>query len=343
MAGRIRPASLQKFLTTVFVKKGLPILHARAVASQLVSSGLRGTDTHGTVLVKRYVDGINDGSINRSPNMRVLKQSKSTALLDGDFGAGQFVAGRATVIALRKATTSGIGAVAAIKVQHLGTLAHYAQMIAAKKMAGILFTNSSAWAAPPGRAKQTFGTNPVCFVFPFREFPIVLDMATSAVAGMKIFLMSKEDKSLPEGWALDKDGRPTTDPKVALEGILLPFGGYKGYGLMLMSELYAALLGGGQVSYEISPKEAQGGFYVQAVDIGRFRDFDDYSKELEKLVRTIRSGPLVKGYKEVLLPGELEARTAKERAKKGIPVNGDDWSYLEKLAGQLRVRLPEFL
>jgi LDH2 family malate/lactate/ureidoglycolate dehydrogenase len=313
------------------------------VAGQLVSSGLRGTDTHGTVLVRRYIEGIGSGAINKAPKIRVLRQGSSTALIDGDFGAGQFVATKATQMAIGKARKTGIGAVSAIKVQHLGTLAYYAAIISSRRMAGILFTNSSAWGAPLGRAKRTFGTNPLCFVFPHKEFPLILDMATTAAAGMKIFLMSKEGATLPEGWAIDKEGRPTTDPNEAQEGILLPFGGHKGSGLMLMTELYSALLSGGMVSYKISPPDAQGGFYVQALDIGRFRKYRTYARDLDRLVETVKSGPLTEGYKEVLLPGELEARTAAERTRAGIPVDMETWDYFEILSSKYHISLPRLI
>jgi ureidoglycolate dehydrogenase (NAD+) len=336
--GLVKEDALRGFLTECFIKGSLKKAHAKAVVDQMMTSSLRGIDTHGAVLTERYLNAIKDGSINTNPKVRKLRGVGGLAVIDGDFAAGQYSAEVATKEAISLASKHGIGAVWVVNMAHCAMLAMYGIMIAKKKMAGTLYTNSNAGAVPLGGTEKVFGTNPFCFSFPYRRFPIVFDGATTAAAGMKIQLAAMEHKPIPAGWAVDEEGRPTTDPNKV--GALLPFGGHKGYSLMFMVEMFSAVLAGGDLSRELKYRDAQGGLYVQAIDIGKLRDSHAYSKQLDRLVSYIKASEKPGGEK-VYLPGEIEYLTSERRLKEGIPLHKDIWRSLTKISKDLGVALPE--
>ena len=331
---------LELFLRQAFTKVGLAKPQTDAVVALLVTTSLRGVDTHGIVLAERYIEGILSGEINRRAKPRVLRQSGSVAVIDGDKGLGAFVATQATRLAISKARKTGIGAVSLINLTHCGALSYYGMMVAKEKMAAMAYTNSSRLAAPWGGSSRVFGTNPLCFAFPNGREDIVFDIATTTGAGQKVIISIRDGKSIPAGWALDSEGKPTTDPTRAMEGVLLPFGGHKGYGLMFTSEFYSALLGGGGLSYAGQGRYFQGGFYIQATDISAFRDYSDYLRDMRKLTRRIRGSKLAEGFEKVYLPGEPEIITKARRSREGIPIDPETWAYFEAISGRLGIALP---
>lgn len=339
---KVRCEELGAFVKKVFVNAGLKEEHAKEVADHLILANLRGVDTHGVVRVRYYIDGIKAGYINKEPNIRLVRDNPSTALMDGDFGVGQYVARKATELAIKKAKKNGIGVVSTFNLSHCGMLAYYGLLIASNKMAGIVFTNGPALVTPWGGSARIFGTNPLCFVFPYDKEPILLDMATTKVAGMKILIAKRDGKKIPLGWAIDKDGKPTTDPEAALEGAMLPFGEYKGYGILFMGELFSAVLSGAPQSNEIElTPYTQGGFYVQALNIESLRNYEDYIKDIDRLVKKVKSAKPWEGQEEVYLPGELEFRTVKKREKEGIPIDENTWNSLLKIAEEFNVKPPK--
>jgi ureidoglycolate dehydrogenase (NAD+) len=262
----------------------------------------------------------------------------ATEILDGDFGAGQYVALRATKDAISLATKNGIGAVWVVNMSHCAMLAQYGMMIAEKKMVGLLFTNSNAGAAPLGGREKVFGTNPLCFAFPYGKFPIAFDGATTAAAGMKIQLARMEGKQIPAGWALDSEGRPTTDP--AKVNAMLPFGGHKGYALMLMVEMFSSVLSGGRLSRELKYSNSQGGLYVQAIDIKQNRKYKDYAADVGRLVAMIKASAPPSSEEKVYLPGEIEYLTSERRRVEGIPVHKEIWQSLTGISSDFGIELP---
>jgi len=184
----------------------------------------------------------------------------------------------------------------------------------------------AAW----GGKKPVLGTNPLCVTFPGKAGPsVVLDMATSETAAFKINSAASKGEKIPVGWAVDEEGRPTTDPRAALRGALLPFGGYKGYGLAVVVELFSSVLLGADWSSKIRVVfHTEGGLYVQAVDVPHFRPFDEYLKDLETVLKNVKSSGRSGAEDEILLPGEKEALNFAERSEHGIPLD-------EKLARDL--------
>jgi len=170
---------------------------------------------------------------------------------------------------------------------------------------------------------------------------IILDMATSGIAAFKIRVAALRGQEIPDGVALDKQGEPTTDAMEALEGFLLPFGGYKGYGLVMAIEvLSSALLGALQSKYIEAHPSTQGGFFITVLDISRFRDYEEYKKDVLHLISNVKSCPLKDGFTEILIPGEIEDREAEKRMRDGIPIEDATWKELIKLAKELNIKPP---
>jgi len=342
-AGSVSAKELLDFCISVFKSVGVPDRDAEVVAESLVSANLRGVDSHGVLRLSYYVAGIRKGLTNPKPNIKIDRENAVIAVMDGDNGLGQVAAMKATELAIRKAQTAGIGIVGVRNTNHVGMLSYYIMKIVKQKLIGFAFTNGPPSMAPWGGRKKMIGTNPLCVGFPVDgEKSLILDMATSAVSAGKLNFYAKTGRKIPEGWALDKHGVPTTDPKEALkEGTLAPLGGYKGYGLAVVIDVLAGILTGDTVSYYVrSGWEAQGGFLVGAIDITAFRPYEEYEKEVLNYVKLVKSCPPAKGVKEVLLPGEVEAREAEKRLKEGVPIDAKTWSALQKLSEELGIQLP---
>lgn len=226
---RFSKDELYRFAVEAFVRVGVPREDAEVVADHLVTANLRGVDSHGVIRVPYYVDGVEKGLISPVTKLTTVKEGPFYALLDGGNGFCIVAAYRATMIAIEKAKNVSLGFVGVKNLGHAGMLAYYTKMIAREGMIGFACANGPARVAPWGGAEAVFGTNPISYAFPLEGAePIVFDAATSAIASFKIRLAAMRSEKIPEGVALDKDGGPTTDPEKALQGVLLPFGGYKG-------------------------------------------------------------------------------------------------------------------
>jgi len=337
----ITAQDLQEFTKAVFTKVGVKEAHAEIVAHHLVQANLRGVDSHGVARIPFYVAGVKSREVNINPRIRTVVDNDATALVDGDSALGQVAGKYATELAIKKASRFGVGVVGVKRTSHVGMLAYYGMMIAEEKMVGEVFTNSPPFMAAWGGKKPVFGTNPICITFPYDGTgPIVLDMATSESAAFKIQSAANRGESIPQGWAIDKDGNPTTSPKAALEGALLPFGSYKGYGLAVAVELFSSVLLGAQWSTQVKlAYYTEGGHYVQAVDVSHFRPYEDYLRDMEEVVKGIKSSGKGKVENEIYLPGEKEAIVAAERLARGIPVDANLEKDLAEVSKEVGVPL----
>lgn len=332
---------LQEFTRSAFTKVGVRAAHAEIVAHHLVQANLRGVDSHGVARIPYYIRGIRLQEVNTNPKIRTVIDRKATALVDGDFALGQVVGKYATELAIKKATEFGIGVVGVRRTSHVGMLAYYGMMIADRKMIGQVYTNSPPFMAAWGGKKPILGTNPICITFPRNgRGPIVLDMATSESAAFKIMSAVSRGESIPEGWALDKNGNPTRNPSEALDGALLPFGGYKGYGLAVAVELFSSVLMGAEWSRKVKMAfHTEGGQYVQALDVSHFRPFEEYLRDLEEVVNDIKTSGRGEAKDEIYLPGEKEAITSAERSVHGIPIDDNLKKELTKVSEELIIPL----
>lgn len=332
---------LFRFARECFLKIGAPEEDAEIIADHLVLANLRGIDSHGVVRIPYYLEGIEKGYVRARGEFKVVKETPAMVLVDGGGGLGIPVATRATKLVAQRARAMGASIVCARNLGHVGMLAYYTLKVAEAGMIGLAAANAPARVAPWGGSKPVLGTNPISFSIPAAGRPIVFDMATSKIADFKIRLALMHGDKLPEGVAVNSEGKPTTRPEEALQGSLLPFGEHKGYAISLMVETLSALLGGALLSMNIvRHPSTQGGFFIMTLNPSAFRDYNEYLKDLEKLINIIKSCPLAHGFEEILLPGELEERIHEKRLKKGIPIDHSTWSMLVKVAEKLNVELP---
>ncbi|MCL6612056.1 MAG: Ldh family oxidoreductase [Peptococcaceae bacterium] len=322
---------------------GVPPEDATIVADVLLDASLEGIDTHGISRLPVYLTRIQSGRINPRPDIKVNRASPSLAGVDGDNGLGQLVAVRSMQVAIKMARETGVGAVAARRSNHYGASSYYCKMASSCGMAGMAFTNTPPGIPPWGGKKAYFGTNPVAFAFPGKNRPVVIDMSSSTVARGNIILAAKEGKPIPEGWAIDGQGRPTTDPRAALEGAVLPMAGPKGYAMALAVEILSGVLSGSAYGprvgwiYDDSTEPVDIGHFFLAVDIDKLMPLDRFLDRMNHMVREIKSSPRAEGIEEIFIPGERRFNTAERRSREGIPVSGQLLEELNRLARDLGV------
>ena len=343
---RVNHEKLIRFVRRSFEKLGVPASDSEIAANVLVASDLRGVDTHGVIRFNPhawYVKWLRDGAMTAKPNIRVITQTPSTALLDADNGMG-FVAGhRAMDLAIKKAKESGVGIVTVRNSRHYGMSAYYSMLALPHDMIGIAMTNASRQVVPTFGRDARFGTNPLCFAIPANdEKPFVLDMATTTAAAGKLELAIRLGKPVPTGWALNEKAQPTTDPKVAQQARrLLPLGGsresgsHKGYGLGILVEILCGVLTGTVTA--LNPNQEPRGHFFGAIDPSAFRPAAEFKADMDRLIRELKATPPVQGENRVYVAGEIEFETAEERSERGIPLHESVLKGLRDVGEQLGV------
>jgi L-2-hydroxycarboxylate dehydrogenase (NAD+) len=337
---------LTRFVRLVFEKLGLPSDDAEIGANVLVTADLRGVDTHGVIRLSPgawYVKWLLDGQMKARPDVRILCEDTSAALLDGDDGMGMVVGHRAMEIAIRKAKDSGVAMVGVRNSRHFGMSAYYAMQAPAHDMIGFAMTNASRQVVPTFGREARFGTNPIAVAVPAEEeLPFVLDMATTTAAAGKLEVAARHEAPIPLGWALDEEAEPTADPRVAQAARrLLPLGGtrdggsHKGYGLAIVVEILCGVLTGTITA--LSSNQLPRGHFFGAMRIDAFRPAGDFKRDMDRLIRELRSTPPVKDQTRVYVAGEIEFETEKERRAHGIPLHGSVLKSLRELSAQFGV------
>ena len=341
---RIKADDLRSFTREVFVRAGCPPADAETEAEVLVWANLRGVDSHGVLRIPTYVANIQDGLMNPRPNIRVVNETPATVLIDADRALGAVVTTMAMRLVMRKAKEVGIGWGLIRNTTHQGAMGYYSLMAAREGVAGIAIVCSPPNMAPAGARAAGVHNSPITIAVPAdRRSPLVLDMATSVAAGGKVQLAVDKGAPIPIGWALDKDGNPTTDPKVAT--ILLPFGGPKGSGLAMMFECLSSLMVGNPLlepalSGRQRERRVIQNSIVAAIDIGTFTDVAAYKTHVDGLVDGIKALPKADGVKEVFVPGEPEERVARDRARNGIPLPEGTIRNLQAIAQRFELAMP---
>ncbi len=338
--------TLTRLAEEILTALEVPLAKARLVAESLVAANLRGVDSHGVNLLPAYAEQLAAGNIDAAADGRVVSESQSCLLYDGQQGIGQYVADVCCHHAVRLASKQGLGMVVARRSNHFGAAAFWGQRISAAGMIGVVMTNSSP-SVPPWQGKEgRLGSNPICVSIPSRGSGAwLLDMATSTVAMNKILRAAASgEETIPAGWALDSQGVPTTNAREALKGLLSPLGGYKGSGLAMLVEIFCAVLSGGPLGSQV------GGLYLRerpmgtsqtylAVEVSRFLPLEEFQTRMERLVRDVKSSSAAVGFTEVLVAGDPEQRAEEVRSRKGIPLDTQVWERLTELAGRLGVAL----
>ena len=334
---------LEVFCTKVLQKLAVPRDEAEITAGSLVTANLRGVDTHGVLRLPLYAARLKRGAMTPSVTLTTERETIATALLDGHNGIGQVVSFRAMEIAIRKGREAGVSYVAVKHSNHFGAAAYYSIMALEHDMIGIAFTNASPRLAPTGGAVKLLGNNPFCFAVPAGKRPaVVLDMANSVVAAGKIRVRQKEGRPIPEGWALDERGEPTTDPAAAMKGILLAIGGYKGYGITLMMDLLTGVLTDSSYGPRVKPidneiEPAGTAHAFMAVALSAFTDVPAFKARMDAYIDEIKSSKKAGGSEAIYVAGEPEYLKTQERMEKGIPLQPKVASELSALGGELGI------
>jgi L-2-hydroxycarboxylate dehydrogenase (NAD+) len=325
---RIPAAALAAFIKRAFETAGLPENDAEAVASLMVEADLRGSDTHGVIRLPLYLRRLKAGGVNPRPNVRVVQEKPSTALVDGDNGIGHLVMRFAAMTAIEKAKHTGVAWVGARLSNHAGPAALYATMPLAHDMIGLYLAVGSNNHLPPwGSTENLLGTNPLAVAIPAgEEPPIVLDMAPTVAAFGKVRLKAQRGEEMPVGWMIGRDGKPLTDPKRADEGLLLPIGDYKGSGLSLIIGLLAGTLNGAAFGREVIDfvkepgKATNTGHAIVAVSVESFMPAVAFKQHVDAAIRTMRGAERLPGVERIWLPGEQSHRKRQDRIANGIPM-----------------------
>lgn len=345
---RIPHDRLAAFAARALEMAGLPPQDAAKGAALIVEPDLNGADGHGIFRLPQYVRRILAGGINKRPNIRIAREKAAMALVDGDNGLGHLVVGRAAEAAIEKAAQNGVGWAGVRNGNHAGAASTYARIPMERGMIGLYLAVGSANHLPPwGGIDMLLSTNPLAVAVPaMAEPPIVLDMATTVAAYGKVKTALQRGETMPEGWMIDREGRPLTDPKRADEGFLLPIGGYKGYGLALIIGLLAGTLNGAAMGRDVIDFNADDvtptntGQAVLAISLDAFGDPDEFRRRVDEVVRTMRSSARMPGVDRIRLPGEMSHAKRLERLEKGVPIPAPLLQALETLAGELGIDGP---
>ena len=338
-------AKLVEFITRALSAAGIPAEDAGQVAALMAEADARGGDAHGVFRLPQYVKQIQSGAVNPRANIRVVTSQAGTALVDGDNALGHLVMKRATELAIEKARQCGVAWVGTRRSNHAGPAQLYPQMIAAQNMIGLYFCVGNTNLVPPwGGTEVLLSTNPIAIAVPASRHPVIsLDMATTNTAFGKIRLKAQRGEPMPEGWMIDRQGKPLTDAKRASEGFLLPIGGPKGYGLALMIGLLAGTLNGASfgrdvVDYTVDSKTPSNtGQSIVAVNIAAFADVQNFKEQVDEVWDVMKSSPTLPGVDEVRLPGERSEQIYRERMAHGVPLSEGQLKILDELAGRLGI------
>lgn len=341
----INAGALRRFCQDILEAARVPEQHAGIVADCLVAANLRGVDSHGVQLLGLYVEALQLGNVDLHATGRIASESGACAVYDGQNGLGQVVSERCCEIVARLAREHGAGIVPVRDSNHFGAAAFWAQRIAAGGMIGLAMCNATPLVAPWQGKEPRLGTNPICMALPGDNIWL-LDMATTTVALNRIWKAAANGETrIPPGWAMDKDGIPTTDTQAALTGLPMPLGGYKGTGLAMMVEILCAVLSGGAMAIELGglrvrDKPMRVSHVFIAIDVQRFMPPAEFVGRMRSLRDMIKNTPAITGFDEVLMAGEPEWRAAAQRSARGIPISRPIWNKLVETAASLNVSPP---
>jgi LDH2 family malate/lactate/ureidoglycolate dehydrogenase len=340
---RVAVAELQSLVADAFLRAGVPEANAVVVAHALVEAEARGIESHGVRMLPSYVARLRSGGFNAAAEPRVVRDGPAVALMDGDNGLGPLVATQAMAVAMDKARSAGIGACAAFASNHYGAAAVYALQACREGLIGLATTNSVAAVAPPGGRVGRVGNTATAYAIPTHvEPPLVLDISMSTAARSRFALHAERGQPLPEGWAIDAEGRPTTDAKAGLGGYLLPLGsptaGHKGFGLAMLMDTLSGALSGARFGIELQrmtdddPRRYGIGHFLLAVDPAWFGDPAAFRRRIDRMIGDVRDTPVLPGADRVYAPGERSHARWLDAQQRGIALGDTLLAKIRSLA-----------
>lgn len=359
MEDRIYPfEQLNAFAKAVFNHMGCSPEDAALATEVLLRADLRGIDSHGVARLSGYARLWEAGRINPRPNVRVVHETPSTAVVDGDGGLGLVVAPKAMAVAMQKASVAGTGWVAVRNSNHFGIAGHHAMMALEKDMIGMAMTNASPLVAPVHSVERLLGTNPICVAIPAGEQPpFVADFATTTAANGKLEILQRKNKDAPQGWIQDRTGGTSLNPHELKDGgALIPLGSdlehgsHKGYCLGAWVDIFSAVLSGANygpwvppfVSFLAPPADPVGlgiGHFFGAMRVDAFRPASEFKQHMDKWINRFRSAKTIDGRERVMIPGDPERESEVARQLSGIPIIGKVVADLEELASRYSIRI----
>ena len=322
---------LRKISQKLVTAMGVPADDAKNFIDCLITSDMRGVHTHGLRCLTHYIDKLTDGTFNKTPNIKIVKETPVSALIDGDSGIGYVISHKAMNMAIEKAKKTGVGLVSVYNSNHNGAVGYFARMAQKENLIGFSSTNGSARMPAPGGLTPVIGNNPWSYAFPYAEggVSIALDMSNTAVSAGKVFETAESGKNIPMTWILDKDGKPTNDVEkfVFMQGI----GGHKGYCLSVVMEVLTSILSGYGA---MAPFSKPGSFtdtahFFMAFDPSMFVDLDVFKSRMTNMVDGVKTSELMDGVDEVFLPGEIDQRNYDEALKNGVLISDVDIKILD--------------
>ncbi len=339
---------LRLLCTELLAKHDIPRADAEIIAHCLVESDLRGVETHGVVRLPHYLNRVRLGLINPRPEIRIERVTPVAASVDGDNGFGFVIATRAMAEAIDMAGEYGIGLASIRHSNHFGMAASYVLQALRAGMMSLVFTNASSAMPPWGGRDPVLGTSPFAAGAPGGKLPgFLVDMAPAVAARGKIRLAAKRGEPIPEGWALDKEGRATTDPEAALDdGVVLPMAGPKGSALSMMMDIFGGVFSGSAFAGEVTnhtldfEKPSDVGHFMMAIRPNLFMTQEQFATRMDYLVNKLKSGRKAAGFNEVLISGEPESRKEAERLSTGIPLPSAELKALMAEADKYAVARP---
>jgi LDH2 family malate/lactate/ureidoglycolate dehydrogenase len=341
---RYNPERVKEQVVDIAKAVGVAEEDARILADSLVDADLHGVSTHGVSRVNVYVRRIQKGLIDPKAELQIDRQSPGVLAVNAGNGLGQIQACKALDRLTPLAKQSGISAATIRNSQHFGALSYYCRKAAEQDMILLAMTNAEPAMSPSGGAQAYFGTNPLAASFPTgKGYPVRVDLATSVVARGHIIAAQKRGETIPEGWALDEEGTPTTNAEKALVGTVLTMAGHKGYALALLVEVFSGVLSGAAMGagvgsmYKNRNRKQDVGHFFCLFDIEAFMPASRFRERMDRVIDELKACKRRPGVKEIMIPGEPEHRKALENRRDGIPIGQETVEELQALCEELQV------
>ena len=353
----IQEAKLKDFCNRVWTKLGVPERDARITTDVLVLADLRGIESHGVARLPRYYNDLKNGWTKPTDESRIVKETKATALIDGERSLGQVVGHKGMELAIKKALDTAVGIVTVRNSHHYGIAGYYTLMALEHDLIGVSMTNAAPLVVPTFGRTAMLGTNPISLTAPTsNEKPFVLDMATSVVPRGKLEVYDRQSKNMPLGWAVDKTGRGTMNARSVLDALakrlgggILPLGGegeehsgHKGYGLALMVDVLSGVLSGAStgLAVDVNKEKPNVGHFFMALDPAAFRPLEEFKRDMDRLSRELKDSPKAEGQARIYVHGEKSFAKMDKYRKEGIPLGAKVVDEMKKIGEELGIPWP---